>query len=316
MARLGILFPGQGAQYPGMGKALWERFQLVRDLFAEASEILGRDIARLCFDSPDDLLRETDTAQPCLYLVGYASWRALETILDGRHTVVVAAGHSLGEYTALAAAGAVSFVDGLTLVAERGRLMRRASDVSRGTMLAILGLDVDRVEDSCLASRRDGGTDEVVVVANDNAPGQVVISGTPDAVARASVHAREMGARRVVPIATGGAFHSPLMDSVAPELKRAIAGSTIGPAACPVVANTTGRSMREAADIRDELTAQLSGRVRWTESVRRMTDFQVDRLVEAAPGQVLAGLTRRIDPTLSVLSIAGGDSLEALADSL
>jgi len=316
MARIGILFPGQGAQHPGMGKALWERFALVRDLFAEASEALGRDFARLCFDSPDDVLRETDTAQPCLYLAGYASWRALEIMLDGRHTVVVAAGHSLGEYTALAAAGALTFVDGLGLVAERGRLMRRAGDVSRGTMLAILGLDVDRVEEACLAARRDGSADEVVVVANDNAPGQVVISGTPDAVARASVHAREMGARRVVPIATSGAFHSPLMDPVVADLKRAIDRTAIGRVACPIVANTTARPLREAADIRDELTAQVSGRVRWTESVRRMTDFQVDRLVEATPGQVLAGLTRRIDPALPVLSIAGGDALENLADSL
>lgn len=315
MARLGILFPGQGSQHPGMGRALWERFESVRDLFAEASEALGRDFSRLCFDSPDDILRETDTAQPCLYLVGYAGWRALADRLGERHTVAVVAGHSLGEYTALAAARAVTFVDGLKMVAERGRLMRQAGEGSPGTMLAVIGLDVDRVEEACLRARRNGEAGEVVVVANDNAPGQVVISGTPDAVARAGAQARELGARRLVPLATSGAFHSPLMEPVATDLKSAIDATTIGPAAYPIVANTTAQPVWEATDIRGELSAQLSGRVRWTETIRRLTDFRVERLVEAAPGQVLAGLTRRIDPSLPVLSIAGGEGLDALMDS-
>ncbi len=315
MTRLGVLFPGQGAQHPGMGKALWDRFPVARQLFAEASDALDRDYCHLCFDSSDEILRQTDVAQPGLYLVGYASWRALEEVLGGRAALAVAAGHSLGEYTALAVAGAFTFVDGLKLVAERGRIMRQAGEGSRGTMAAVLGLDLERVEEVCQAVRRDDRLGEVVV-ANDNAPGQIVISGAADAVARAGVRARDLGARRVVPLATSGAFHSPLMEPAVEPLGQAIDRAAISPTSCPVVANTTARLIREADEIRAELRAQLSGRVRWTESIRRVAEVGVDRLIEAAPGQVLAGLARRIDPTLSVLSIAGGDSLDTLVGAL
>ena len=316
MARLGVLFPGQGAQHPGMGKLLWERFGCARDVFAEASETLNRDIGQLCFDGTEEVLRETDTAQPALYTVGYAGWRALSELLGNELVLVVGAGHSLGEYTALAAAGAVSFADGLRLVAERGRLMRRAGDEIPGMMVAVVGLGLEQVEEACAAARSRGPSTEVVVVANDNAPGQVVISGTPNGITVASAAARDLGARRVIPLATSGAFHSPLMEPAAGELSRAIDVAPLGRAICPIIANTTAMPIQEPAEIRAELTAQLCARVRWVETVRRMQQYQVDAMIELGPGQVLTGLVRRIESGMKVLSIGDGDGFDAVVASL
>lgn len=316
MRRLGVLFPGQGAQHPGMGRTLWERFGCVRDLFAEAADILHRDLQNLCFDGPEDVLRETDVAQPALYVVGYAGWLALRELVGDGLAPVVGAGHSLGEYTALAVAGAIPFADGLRLVAERGRLMRGAGDVAAGTMLAILGLSTAQVEQACLAARQRLCPDGIVVVANDNAPGQVVISGTPDAVEMAASVARDLGARRVVPLATSGAFHSPLMQPAAAELSRAIAAAPIGRAVWPIIANSTAQPIQEPAEIRSELAAQLCAPVRWVESVRRFGAYATDLLIELGPGQVLTGLVKRIESTLPVLSIGDGEGLDAVVTSL
>lgn len=316
MARLAILFPGQGAQHPGMGRVLWERFGCVQILFEEASDALGRDLRQLCFAGPEDVLRETDVAQPALYVVGYAGWCALRETLGSTVAPIVGAGHSLGEYTALAAAGAVSFLDGLRLVAERGRLMRRAGDGAPGAMSAILGLSRERVEEACATAMDRSRAAEVVVVANDNAPGQVVISGTPGAVDLASTIARDLGARRIVPLATGGAFHSPLMEPVAAELLRAIEAMPIGRAVFPLIANSTATPIQEPGEIRAELAAQLCARVRWVESIRQMATYPVDALVELGPGQVLAGLARRIESTRAVFSIGDGDELDAVVSAL
>lgn len=310
MIRIGVLFPGQGAQHPGMGQALWQRFESVRAVFQEASETLDLDLCELCFAGPEDRLRQTDLAQPALYVVGYAGWRALVESAGDRLELAVAAGHSLGEYTALAAAGAISFRDGLRLVAERGRLMAGAGAARPGTMLAILGLDLARVEEACAAATEPGATVEVVVVANDNAPGQVVISGTPEAVERAGAEARARGARRVMPLATSGAFHSPLMEPVSADLARAIDAAPLSRAACPIIANSSAGPIQEPDEIRAELRAQLAARVRWVEGVRRMSDYRVERLVELGPGQVLSGLVRRIEPSLAVFSVGDGDGLE------
>jgi len=315
MRRLGALFPGQGAQRPGMGRTLWERFACVRELFVEAEDVLHRDLQRVCFDGPEDVLRETDVAQPALYVVGYAGWLALRELVGDELVPVVGAGHSLGEYTALAAVGALSFADGLRLVAERGRLMREAGDITAGTMLAILGLSVDQVEQACVVARQRLSSHGVVVVANDNAPGQVVISGTPDAVEAAASAARDLGARRVVPLATSGAFHSPLMQPAASELRRAIATAPIGRATCPAIANSTAQPIQEPAEIRSELAAQLCAPVRWVESVRRIAAYEPDLLVELGPGQVLTGLVKRIESRLPVLSIGDGEGLDAVVSA-
>ncbi|HVC33384.1 MAG TPA: ACP S-malonyltransferase [Chloroflexota bacterium] len=315
MKRLGLIFPGQGAQHPGMGQALWERFSSVRDVFARASDLLHRDLSQQCFEGTDDVLRETDVTQPALYVVGYAGWCALRELAGDGLTPVVGAGHSLGEYTALAAAGALTFADGLQLVAERGRLMHRAATIP-GTMLAILGLSVEQVEAACVTATRQSETGGVVVIANDNAPGQVVISGTPDAVALAGTAARDVGARRLIPLATSGAFHSPLLEPVAKDFKRVIDATPLSRAAWPIIANSTARKMQQPDDIRDELSAQLCARVRWVESVRQIAADQVGTLIELGPGQVLSGLVRRIAPAIEVLSIGDGEGLDAAVAAL
>src|SRR5579884_3639531 len=195
MSRVGILCPGQGVQHVGMGSALWKNFASTRAVFEEAADVLGRDLRRLCLEGSEEALRETATAQPALYVTGYASWLACQEVWQDRVTdgieVVVAAGHSLGEYTALAVAGAMTFADGLRLVATRGQLMSEAGEAQPGAMLAVLGLSLSEVEAVCEAAQ--AATAQVVVVANDNAPGQVVISGTVDAVNAAAVLAKERG---------------------------------------------------------------------------------------------------------------------------
>jgi [acyl-carrier-protein] S-malonyltransferase len=310
--RVGLLCPGQGSQHPGMGRALWERFASVRAIFAEASDVLGRDVGRLCFEGTDAELRATDTTQPLLYVVGYASWQALREVLDDRIELAVAAGHSLGEYTALAVAGALGFADGLRLVAARGRLMQQAGTEMPGIMLAILGLELSVVEDLCRRVTECGDRPGVVVVANDNAPGQIVVSGMPNAVERVGELAREHGARRLVPLATSGAFHSPLMESARRELARVIDEITIHRAVCPVVANCSARAIQEPAEIRVELVDQLCGRVRWTESMRRLVDFAPDLLIELAPGRVLSGLVRRIASALRVFPMEDEETVDVL----
>lgn len=299
-----------------MGRSLWERFDSVRSVFAEASEVLGRDLGRLCFDGSAEELRATAVAQPALYVAGYAGWLALRELAGDRLVPVVGAGHSLGEYTALAAAGALTFIDGLRLVAERGRLMHLAGEQVPGTMLAILGLSLDQTEAVCVAARQQAGEAEVVVVANDNAPGQVVISGTPEAVRLAGELARARGARRVVTLATSGAFHSPLMEPATGELARAIVATPLRQTAFPIIANSTAAPVQQPEDIRAELTTQLCARVRWVESVRRLAAYEPDVLIELGPGQVLSGLVRRIEPTLAVLSIANEGGLDSVVSSL
>ncbi len=314
MSRVGILCPGQGVQHVGMGSALWKNFASTRAVFEEAADVLGRDLRRLCLEGSEEALRETATAQPALYVTGYASWLACQEVWQDRVTdgieVVVAAGHSLGEYTALAVAGAMTFADGLRLVATRGQLMSEAGEAQPGAMLAVLGLSLSEVEAVCEAAQ--AATAQVVVVANDNAPGQVVISGTVDAVNAAAVLAKERGARRSLPLATSGAFHSPLMTPVAEALGQAIERTEIRLGMFDVVANCTAEPMRTPSEIRAELTDQISARVRWVDSVRRLGAYQLDCLIELAPGQVLNGLVRRIEPKLTVLSIGDGEQIDTM----
>ena len=314
MPRVGILCPGQGAQHVGMGSALWYSFRSTRAIFDEASDVLGRDFRRICFESDEQALRDTAIAQPALYVVGYASWQACWEVWQDRAgspiEVVVAAGHSLGEYTALAAAGVFTFVDGLRLVARRGQLMSEAGGARPGSMLAIIGLPLFEVEAVCTSV--EVGTSEIVVVANDNAPGQVVISGTVAAVNAAGTLAKERGARRSVPLATSGAFHSPLMATAATGLRRAIEQVELKPAAFDVIANCSAEPVRGSGEVRAELAEQLCSRVRWVESVRRLGSYQLDAAVELAPGQVLSGLVRRIESKLSVLSIGDGEQIDTV----
>ena len=286
-----FLFPGQGSQFVGMGRQLVEHEPAARALFDEADARLGFSLSRLCFDGPEEALTDTAVQQPALFTTSMAAWAVLSA--RGQADAAYLAGHSLGEFSALAAAGALSFGDGLALVRRRGELMKLAGQRQPGGMAAILGLDAAPVAELCAAAAAEtGGT---VGVANDNCPGQVVITGDETALARAMSLLSEAGARKVVRLPITIAAHSPLMSSVAGEFAAAVVAAPLAPARIPVVANVTAQPITTPDEIRAELTAQLTSPVRWTESVRRLGALGVDAYVEVGPGDVLLGLVKRID---------------------
>lgn len=285
---LAFLFPGQGAQAVGMGRALAEAEPLARETFERADAALGFALTRIMWEGPEDELRKTVHAQPALLAHGVAAWRLLER---AGVRPDFTAGHSLGEYTACVAAGALSFEDAIRLVHRRGELMYRAGIERPGTMAAILGLDADAVREVCTEAAAAG----VVVAANLNAPGQVVISGEVDAVERACALAKEKGAKRAIRLVVSGAFHSPLMGAAAEGLRTALSVVELRDAACPVVCNVDARPVRRADEIRDALERQLLGAVRWEESMRLLLERGAGGFVEAGTGKVLRGLLRTID---------------------
>ena len=286
-----FLFPGQGSQFVGMGRDLYDRQPAARALFDEADARLGFPLSRLCFDGPEETLTDTAVQQPALYTTSLAAWAVLTE--RGEANAAYVAGHSLGEFSALAAAGALGFADGLALVRRRGELMKLAGQRQPGGMAAILGLDAAPVAEVCAtAAAETGGT---VGVANDNCPGQVVITGDETALTQAMSLLAEAGARKVVRLPISIAAHSPLMDSVADAFAAAVAAAPLSAARIPVVANVTARPITTPDEIRAELTAQLTAPVRWTDSVRQLGALGVDAYVEVGPGDVLLGLVKRID---------------------
>ncbi len=291
------VFPGQGAQQVGMGRDLYEGSPAARRLFDQADAVLGYAISSLCFAGPEDILQETQHAQPAIFTASLACLEAARE-LGGlvEEPPVCVAGHSLGEYTALAAAKAIGFEDGLRLVAERGRLMQQAADERPGAMAALLGLDEEAVAAIC----RETGAE----VCNLNAPGQTVIGGTAEAVDAAMALALERGAQRGVRLKVSGAFHTSHMASAAEGMQRAVAEAAIADAAVPVIANTTGNAISSAADIRAELVEQLCRPVQWTRSVETMRAHGAAGVIEFGPGRVLSGLVRRIDRRLAVQNVS------------
>ena len=286
-----FLFPGQGSQFVGMGRDLYDRQPAARALFDEADARLGFPLSRLCFDGPEEALTDTAVQQPALYTTSLAAWAVLTE--RGQANAAYVAGHSLGEFSALAAAGSLGFADGLALVRRRGELMKLAGQRQPGGMAAILGLDAAPVAEVCAAAAAEtGGT---VGVANDNCPGQVVITGDETALTQAMSLLAEAGARKVVRLPISIAAHSPLMDSVADAFAAAVAAAPLSAARIPVVANVTARPITTPDEIRAELTAQLTAPVRWTDSVRQLGALGVDAYVEVGPGDVLLGLVKRID---------------------
>jgi [acyl-carrier-protein] S-malonyltransferase len=293
--RIAWVFPGQGSQAVGMGKALYEAYLPVRDLFERADEVLGRSISRLCFEGPADELQQTANAQPALLVTEIAHLEALRLRYAGELSPpAYVAGHSLGEYSALVAAGALSFEDGLRLVAERGRLMQAAGSGEPAGMAAVLGLAAEEVDAVC----REVGVD----LANLNAPDQVVISGPLAALEQAATLAKERGARRVVPLQVSAAFHSRWMRTMAREFGRAIEATPIADPRVPVVANVTARPVSDPAEVRRLLEEQTYSSVRWVDSVRYMEAEGVTTFVEIGPGKVLGGLVRRIAAGARTLS--------------
>ena len=309
---LAFLFPGQGAQKVGMGKALAERYPVAREAFREADEALGDALSALCFEGPEERLLLTEHTQPAILAASIAACRVVEA--EGIRASF-AAGHSLGEYSAHVAAGTLSFADALRTVRRRGQYMQEAVPVGEGAMSAILGLDADGVAAACAeAAREEPG--RVVTPANINAPGQVVIAGHAGAVARAGELAKARGAKRVIPLAVSAPFHCALMkpaeDRLAPEL-RAIAARD---PRSPVVANVDAEPKRDRAAAIDALVRQVSSPVRWEDVVRRLMAEGVRGFVELGPGSVLAGLVKKIDRSVPVASIEDPDALEAALPQL
>lgn len=298
------LFPGQGSQFVGMGRDLYDAFPAARQRFDDANEILGFDLARICFEGPEEELRKTHNTQPAIFLHSMAVLDALGWTLEGSETRL--AGHSLGEYSAYVAAGAMRFEDALRVVRRRGELMYQAGVERRGAMAAVLGLDPDRVEE--ILSRIDG----IVVPANYNSPSQLVISGEEAAVEAAGAALREAGAKRVIPLEVSGAFHSPLMESAAQGLAAELATFEIRAPRAEVFANESASPVA-ADEIRDSLRRQLLSPVRWEPTMRRFLEWGAERFVEIGPGKVLAGLVRALDKNVAVESIGTAAQVEAAA---
>lgn len=285
-----FVFPGQGAQYEGMGKDLYEAYDEARELFEQANEILGFRITDIMFMGTSEDLKQTRVTQPAVMIHSYVKSRVC-TI--ERPDMV--AGHSLGEYSALVASGALTFEDGLKLVAKRAEAMQKACELRPSTMAAVLGLEDEKVDEICREI-----ADEVVVAANFNCPGQVVISGSIEGVEQACEKLKAAGARRALRLQVGGAFHSPLMEPAAAELREAILGTEFMRPICPVYQNVDAKPQTEPEMIRENLIKQLTSPVRWTETVRNMVADGAGEFYEFGPGDVLKGLIRKISPDVTV----------------
>lgn len=310
-ARTALIFPGQGSQYVGMGKALAEQFRVARQTFAEADDVLGFSLSTLCFDGPEEILNDTANTQPALYVCGIAALRTLyEGVLGEEFQPAAVAGHSLGELTALTAAGAMSFPEGLRLVRRRGELMRDADQYSPGGMAALLGPEIDVAESICEQARQ--ATGGVVVVANDNCPGQVVIAGDEAALADAMQRAAAAGAKRVVRLPVSIAAHSPLMARAQADFRRALEETHFHPPQVPVTGNTQAQTLTTIEQIRDDLSNQLTSRVRWTESVQAMLGAGITTFLELGSKDVLKGLVRRISRDAVVHVVDSPEGLEAV----
>lgn len=303
MSKLAAVFPGQGSQYVGMGKDLHERSSAARELFSRADDILGFPLSKVCFEGPEDELRQTRNTQPAIFLHSIAAW----TVLPAKDVAMVA-GHSLGEYSALVAAGALEFEDALRLVRVRGELMQKAGEENPGTMAALIGLDPATVGEVCCTAWKDG----IVQAANFNSPGQIVISGSVTGVRKAMELAKARGAKIVKELVVSGAFHSPLMQSARDGLKTALAKTDIRDARIPVYANVTAQPVSKGDEIRIALEEQLTSPVRWWESVENMIADGATTFLEVGPGKVLQGITKRISGTVSTAGLDRFEDVEKL----
>ncbi|GIV17293.1 MAG: malonyl CoA-acyl carrier protein transacylase [Armatimonadota bacterium] len=305
-----LVFPGQGSQTSGMGREIAEAFASAQRVYEEADEILGYRLSVLCFEGNEEDLRQTVHAQPALFVTSVATWLVLNEML-GPHPVCVA-GHSVGEYAALVAAGVLEWQDGLRLVRARAEAMQAAAEKYPGAMAAVLGLGAEAVEATCVEASSAG----VVCVANYNCPGQVVISGEVDAVARAAELCKAKGAKRVIPLRVSGGFHSPLMQAAVEQFRETLQKVTFRPPKMPVVANRTADVLSADTDFVALLTEQLLQPVRWEESVHRMWALGARLFVELGPGDVLSGLIRRTVAEAQTLTVRNVEEVYRAAEIL
>ena len=295
MSKHAYVFPGQGAQFVGMGKDLYDNFPKAKELFDQANEILGFNITDIIFNGTDEDLKQTKVTQPAVFL--HSVIRAICLGDDFKPEMV--AGHSLGEFSALVAAGVLSFEDGLRLVSKRALAMQAACELQPSTMAAVLGLEDEKVVEVLKTI-----SDEVVVAANFNCPGQLVISGSIAGVEQACEALKNAGAKRALPLKVGGAFHSPLMEPAREELAKAIEETNFSSPKCPIYQNVVAHAVTEPQEIKKNLIAQLTAPVRWTECVRAMISDGATLFTEVGPGTVLQGLIKKIDSSISAESIA------------
>jgi len=291
-----FVFPGQGAQFVGMGKDLYENNPLAKELFEKANDILGYRITDIMFNGTDEQLKETKVTQPAVFLHSVISALCMGEDFKPAMT----AGHSLGEFSALVAAKALSFEDGLRLVYARAMAMQKACEAAPSTMAAIIGLDDKKTEEICKSISKEGS---VVVPANYNCPGQLVISGNIEAINEACAQIKAAGAKRALPLKVGGAFHSPLMQPAKDELQKAIENTEFHEPVCPVYQNVDGKPHTDAAEIKANLIAQLTSPVRWTQCVQNMIADGADDFTECGPGKALQGMIGRIDKNVAAHGI-------------
>lgn len=308
MVDFALIFPGQGAQYVGMGRDLYERYPAAKVIYEKANNILGFDISKICFEGPKEELTRTDICQPAILITSIAALRSLESNLPSPLSPKAVLGLSLGEYTALVCAGSLTFEDGLYLVRKRGEFMEEAARQNPGTMASVIGFSLEETRKIC--------EETGIQIANLNSPGQIVISGAKEKVEAASALAKERGAKRIIPLDVSGAFHSDLMELAANKLKNEIDKMNVSAPTIKVISNVTAKQETTPEEIKDNLVAQVKSPVLWEDSIRFLAAGGIKRFIEIGPGKVLAGLLRRIDSTIECFNVETAADVAAVKEVL
>lgn len=306
MSNLALVFPGQGSQFVGMAKDFYDNFDTAREIINKADEIVGKNFKNIMFSGPEEELKKTDITQPAIFSMSIAIYEIIKEKIKDK--IKFCAGHSLGEYSALYAAGAFDIETGLRLVIRRGYLMQVASEKNPGAMAAVLGLDLEKINNLCERVKDTG----YLTAANINCPGQIVVSGSKEAVDAAESIAKELGAKRYIKLAVAGAFHSKLMQYASDELKKEIGSYDIKDLKIPVVANYTAKEIVKKEEVKDSLLQQIINPVRWIESIEYIKSKGIDTFLELGPGNVLSGLIKKIDKNLKIYNIEKVQDIEKI----